>query len=247
MIFAPSLSSISHSRTTLFQSSSASTHERQTHIHPCPPPKGPRAQPKQHSQQANKVHPSLHSPHSTTCASILPHPPPNRSDTGTVDLATLPPQQLLQVKKQLDTELEHLNNSFGQLRGAQAKFAECARCIETGVAVRDEGAPLLVPLTASLYVPGTLATRDTVLVDVGTGFFVEKDATKFYEAKTKELGTNLKDLEGILQQKSSNLRVVEEGKSQSEVCRIKCSGLTFLTTVLRQKMSAQSQQATQPT
>lgn len=70
-------------------------------------------------------------------------------------------------------------------------------------------------------------------MDVGTGFYVEKvgyyhlfvehstnseqstkDATKFYEAKVEELGTNLRDLEAIVQGKSNNLRVVEDGKSQ---------------------------------
>lgn len=33
---------------------------------------------------------------------------------------------------------------------------------------------ILVPLTSSLYVKGELADREKVLVDVGTGFFVEK-------------------------------------------------------------------------
>jgi hypothetical protein len=36
------------------------------------------------------------------------------------------------------------------------------------------GKPLLVPLTASLYVPGVLADSQNVIVDVGTGFYVEK-------------------------------------------------------------------------
>ncbi len=34
--------------------------------------------------------------------------------------------------------------------------------------------PILVPLTPSLYVPGKLASTETVLVDIGTGFYVEK-------------------------------------------------------------------------
>jgi hypothetical protein len=34
--------------------------------------------------------------------------------------------------------------------------------------------PILVPLTTSLYVPGTLADNENVIVDVGTGFYVEK-------------------------------------------------------------------------
>lgn len=33
---------------------------------------------------------------------------------------------------------------------------------------------MLVPLTNSLYVRGELADADTVLVDIGTGFLVEK-------------------------------------------------------------------------
>lgn len=39
---------------------------------------------------------------------------------------------------------------------------------------KKTGTPILVPLTPSLYVPGKLAATDTVLVDVGTGFYVEK-------------------------------------------------------------------------
>ena len=31
-----------------------------------------------------------------------------------------------------------------------------------------------MPLTTSLYVPGTLADSENVIVDVGTGFYVEK-------------------------------------------------------------------------
>lgn len=34
-----------------------------------------------------------------------------------------------------------------------------------------------MPLTTSLYVPGRLADREKVLVDVGTGFYVEKVRT----------------------------------------------------------------------
>jgi len=61
--------------------------------------------------------------------------------------------------------------------------------------------PLLIPLTTSLYIPGTLATspststttssgsstQSTLLVDIGTGFYVEKsppDAITFYTGKS---------------------------------------------------------------
>src|SRR5689334_3287742 len=38
----------------------------------------------------------------------------------------------------------------------------------------NTGKAILVPLTTSLYVPGTLADTNNVIVDVGTGFYVEK-------------------------------------------------------------------------
>lgn len=44
------------------------------------------------------------------------------------------------------------------------------------------GTPLLVPLTPSLYVPGQLASNSTVLVDIGTGFFVEKVSQSIFSS-----------------------------------------------------------------
>lgn len=68
-------------------------------------------------------------------------------------------------------------------------------------------------MTSSLYVPGRLTDHEHVLVDVGTGFFVEKDvagAKDFYERKVKDLGDSLRDLESVIQGKAQNVRVVEE-------------------------------------
>jgi len=74
---------------------------------------------------------------------------------------------------------------------------------------------------------------------VGTGFYVEKvtdppscesgfirlnralqdvkSAAEFYEGKVKELGVNIQNLETIVQNKSSSLRVVEEGEPLRQV------------------------------
>ncbi|KAH8177509.1 prefoldin subunit domain-containing protein [Sarocladium implicatum] len=130
----------------------------------------------------------------------------------TVNLESLDPQQLSQVKKQLDEELEHLTNSFSQLHAAQAKFRDCLRCVQARSSSQSSKS-VLVPLTNSLYVNGELTDTETVLVDVGTGFLIEKklkSAEKFYDAKVEELGANLKDLELIVQRKQTNARTIEE-------------------------------------
>ncbi|KAI9890773.1 MAG: subunit of tubulin prefoldin [Vezdaea aestivalis] len=142
--------------------------------------------------------------------------------TQSLDLSTLSLQQLSAVKKQLDEELEHLTSSFAKLKGAQNKFGECLKTIDKGVGSATDGKEILVPLTTSLYVPGRMADTKNVIVDVGTGFYVEKlnvepnaqsadDAKKFYKRKVADLGKNLKDLETIVQSKSGNLRIVEDG------------------------------------
>lgn len=95
---------------------------------------------------------------------------------------------------------------------------------------------ILVPLTSSLYVKGKLADREKVLVDVGTGFYVEKvgfhscalrvdlvwltcgqttaKATEFYNTKIKGLENNLKDLAKVVQGKDVQLRAIEDGECQ---------------------------------
>lgn len=45
---------------------------------------------------------------------------------------------------------------------------------------------MLVPVTSSLYVPGETTKLDTVLVDVGTGYYLEKsipEANAFLDRK----------------------------------------------------------------
>lgn len=82
------------------------------------------------------------------------------------------------------------------------------------MSVLHAGKTILVPLTTSLYVPGTLSDTQNVLVDIGTGYYVEKsaaDAETFYGGKVETLSRNLADLEKILTQKSQNVRIVEDG------------------------------------
>jgi prefoldin alpha subunit len=117
------------------------------------------------------------------------------------------------LKTQLDRELEHLTTSFTSLRTAQSKFRDCLVSLRTGTTPSTLPKPLLVPLTSSLYVPGKLTDAENVLIDIGTGYFVEKstaDANEFYERKIKDLGGSLKELEGVIQGKANNVRMVEE-------------------------------------
>lgn len=96
-----------------------------------------------------------------------------------VNVSSLSVPQLRALQTRLTSELEHLTSSHTKLRAAQTKFQDCVRSINEGVIGSaqkgtDGKDDILVPLTSSLYVKGSLADREKVLVDVGTGFYVEK-------------------------------------------------------------------------
>ncbi|EED24117.1 prefoldin subunit 5, putative [Talaromyces stipitatus ATCC 10500] len=146
---------------------------------------------------------------------------------GAVDVTTLSVPQLRALQSRLNSELEQLTNSHAKLRAAQSKFRDCVRTINDGVvgkksqqAAQSADNSILVPLTSSLYVKGKLADREKVIVDVGTGFYVEKTTAKaieFYNKKVKELEANITDLEKIVQGKSTNLKIIEDALRQKVV------------------------------
>jgi prefoldin alpha subunit len=102
-----------------------------------------------------------------------------------------------------------------------------------------------VPLTNSLYVPGKLCNPEYVIVDVGTGYFVQKvrpcsifsmlikltafnqtraQALKHYTAKVEYIRTNLDTLEETISKKRENMN--------------------YLINVMQSKLQAQAQAAT---
>ena len=77
-----------------------------------------------------------------------------------------------------------------------------------------------------------------------------KSAAQFYENKVGEVGGSVKELEAIVQTKSNNLRVVEEGKiaclyPSEEACR-GWQLTSSYSLVLRQKLAAPPPQAPTP-
>ncbi|KNE59822.1 prefoldin, alpha subunit [Allomyces macrogynus ATCC 38327] len=129
-----------------------------------------------------------------------------------IDLTTLPLPQLQAVRQQLDEEITHLTSSYTQLKQAQAKFSACIEAL--GAVTPDhQDRAILVPLTNSLYVPGKLNNTERVIVDVGTGYYVDKkveDAKAFYKRKVEFLQGNLDTLQQTIIAKQNNMRVLVE-------------------------------------
>ncbi|KAI5477019.1 hypothetical protein MNV49_006977 [Pseudohyphozyma bogoriensis] len=131
---------------------------------------------------------------------------------GQVSLEDLSLQQLDQVGKQLDDELKHLTNAFASLKAAQAKFTACIESLDA-VKPANKDKKILIPLTSSLYVPGKLKDTENVLVDVGTGYYVEKPtkaAKTLYNGKILTLKSNISASLSFSSVAWHNARAVQE-------------------------------------
>lgn len=137
-----------------------------------------------------------------------------------IDLSTLDAQQLSSIREQLEEEVQSFVRSSVALQKAAGEFGSSGRAIESLSEQKEgkkftldssssyplltsskprtdcmflchSGQPLLLPLTSSLYVAGTLASTDNVLVDIGTGYYMEVRSktlylTQYYKSSSSE-------------------------------------------------------------
>lgn len=81
------------------------------------------------------------------------------------------------------------------------------------------GREALIPLTPSLFVSGTLGGPGEVLVDIGTGFFVGKQApaaVSLLRARADAVGGEVGGLARVLSVKESNREVIQQRLSMFE-------------------------------
>ncbi len=101
---------------------------------------------------------------------------------GTVPLGSLPIEQLEKLQTDLQREVDLLTGSLAQRNEALQRLAASKENARS-VAQMTVGDQIMVPLTGSVYVPGNICDITKVLIDIGTGFFVEKTpeaAEKFF-------------------------------------------------------------------
>jgi len=136
----------------------------------------------------------------------------NEAGQQMVEIASLNPMQLQQLQEQLKSELELFSNSMQQLRIATSKFQESLQSVAKLDGTED-GHDVMVPMTSSLYVAGKLKDTDCLLIDVGTGYFVEKnreEAIEYFQRKIEFIGKQMETIQGYLKQKVLAKQKVDE-------------------------------------
>jgi len=128
-----------------------------------------------------------------------------------VDITKVTPQQLVQLSKSIEQEIDVLTQSYTQLLTAVNKFHD-SKLVLNYLKERSQGKEIMVPLTSSLYVPGRMDDSSKVLLEVGAGYFVEESIAKardYCERKAKALQENGTKVGEIVQVKKVQLGKVE--------------------------------------
>ncbi|XP_070536908.1 prefoldin subunit 5-like isoform X1 [Ptychodera flava] len=159
-----------------------------------------------------------------------------------INLVQLPLPQLDHLKNQVEQELEFFSTSLSQLRIGQNKLTEAAESVSK-LREDRRGSDILVPLTSStltflrlsihdltcyslslpwygpnpllsmLYVPGKLCDVEKVLIEIGTGYYVEKslkDAEDYYKRKMEFISVQIEKVANLLQEKAKLKQAVVE-------------------------------------
>jgi len=146
-----------------------------------------------------------------------------------IDISKLPLEQVGNILKQLDEETQYLQNSITQLKMVSSKFQDSSTSLQN-FKPENEGKDIFIPLTSSLYVPGTLSNVNSVLIDIGTGYYFEKTisgAQDYISRRTKDLAgkidliqkkldSNRKSLIQVQMVYQAKLQQVQQMKPQTQ-------------------------------
>ncbi|XP_031551837.1 prefoldin subunit 5-like isoform X2 [Actinia tenebrosa] len=130
----------------------------------------------------------------------------------TVEISQLAIPHLEALRGQLEEEIKLLSDSMGQLKVAQQKFKDSKENV-VKLSLQDTGKPILVPLSSSMYVPGTLENIKSVIVDIGTGYFAEKDlkeAEVYFQRKMDFVTNQIEKLQPVLIEKHKMRQAIIE-------------------------------------
>jgi prefoldin alpha subunit len=109
---------------------------------------------------------------------------PPKQNNQQMQLQHLSMEQLKQLKDQLDGDIQSLSRGWESLRGGKGRYNDSKQYLDMYKTYED-GQEVFVPLSSSLYVGGSLTGKKEVLVDVGTGYFIEQSVERAQSFFTK--------------------------------------------------------------
>lgn len=127
-------------------------------------------------------------------------------------LETLQLQDLVNLKKRVEGDFQTFLNSFNGFKYLGQKFDDTRILVKN---IKEQCKPddeILVPLTNSLFVPGSMASNDNFLLELGTGYYVERSADQtvdYCQRKVDLLKFNCEKLQKDIEDKRQFLEQIQ--------------------------------------
>jgi prefoldin alpha subunit len=118
-------------------------------------------------------------------------------------------EQLTYIGKQIEQEISSYSSYYTSLKVALNKFTDNKEYIKDLVKCKEKD--ILVPLTSSLYIPGKCGDISTLMLEIGTNYFVEtkiENADKFCDRKLKIITENMDKIDEMIKQKNNHMNVI---------------------------------------
>lgn len=129
-----------------------------------------------------------------------------------IDLTKLSLQQLQQLKMEFETEMNVFQESLQTLLKCKSKYQTSKEALEQ-IKPDWENKEILVPLTGSMYVPGIVKKVDSFVIDIGTGYYAEKDlegSKDYFKRKVEYVQEQIEKIDMLQMQKSRFLNTVHD-------------------------------------
>lgn len=138
-----------------------------------------------------------------------------------LNLSEIPAQQIAELQKQLNEEVQRLNLSLETLLALIEKFDTNIQTIKDVTQPRfveeSENNEMLIPVTNTLFITGKKSVekknKDRFVVDIGTGYYIEKngkEAIEYYNRKINTLKMNYKKISDIIQERANTMKVLQD-------------------------------------
>jgi prefoldin alpha subunit len=129
-----------------------------------------------------------------------------------IPIENLTVEQLGYVGKQIEQEISSYSSYATSLKVAYNKFQENKEYVKDLVNCQEK--EILVPITSSLYIPGKCSDIKSVMIEIGTNYFVEtklEKADKFCERKLNIIKENSDKIDEIMKTKTSHMNLINHG------------------------------------
>ena len=120
-----------------------------------------------------------------------------------IPLGQLNLEQLGQIGKQIEQDIQSLSGSYTSLKVVMNKFRDNKVYIKNLINSKDK--EMLIPMTHSVYIPGKCSDISHLMVELGANYLVETDVKKsqeFCDRKIELLLINMDKIDKMIVEKN---------------------------------------------